>query len=145
MRKPDSPLVVITEEDFPWSDTGEMMDEIKTTDPSAAEVVGEPGLPVMPTYKEPLRSLGWDCPASDDETMDAIQDAPWISPLLAARQGIEDEVTEYLPGTYCKDTQCKYHHAGQFDTHCNSCSAYLFYLWLQEHGYRLLKQEGRTS
>ena len=50
---------------------------------------------------------------------------------------------EYSPGTYCRDIQCEHYHVdrdiGQFDVECDSCPAYLFYLWLREHGYRLVR------
>ena len=55
------------------------------------------------------------------------------------------ELNEYSPGEYCKDIQCQHYHGGDFDAYCNSCSAYLYYLWLQEHGYSLLKIDQVTN
>lgn len=52
---------------------------------------------------------------------------------------MEHAIHEYTPGEYCKSVGCKFYRSGAFSDECDSCRAYVFFLWLQENEYRILK------
>ena len=57
--------------------------------------------------------------------------------MLTAMMGVR----EYSPGEYCKAIRCAHYNDGRFDDDwCdNKCGAYAYFLWLRNHGYRILK------
>lgn len=48
------------------------------------------------------------------------------------------QLQEYRPGTYCNDIKCPYYNSGNFSERCDECDAFLYYLWLKDHGYELV-------
>lgn len=47
-------------------------------------------------------------------------------------------LAEYKPGTYCDDIKCQHYNEGRFSENCDKCGAFSYYLWLKEHGYKLV-------
>jgi hypothetical protein len=56
---------------------------------------------------------------------------------------------KYKSGTFCVDIQCPKHkdleslegdaYLGNKRTHCKECTAWEFFLWLDKHGYRIVR------